>query len=60
MKADSTKSVFINCQFDGKYLPVFQAIVFTVFDCGYNTRCALEISDSSEVRIDKIVKIYEA
>lgn len=57
MKADYTRNVFINCPFDGPYLSIFRAIIFGVFDCGYNARCALEISDSSEVRIDKIVKI---
>jgi hypothetical protein len=57
MKSEYTRSVFINCPFDGKYLPIFHSIVFSVFDCGCNARCALEISDSSEVRIEKIVKI---
>ncbi len=57
MKVDYTRGVFINCPFDGKYLPIFHAVIFTVFDCGYNARCALEILDGSEVRIDKIVKI---
>lgn len=52
-----TTSVFINCPFDGEYIPIFNAIVFTVFDCGYIARCAQEIDDSSEVRIDKVTKI---
>jgi hypothetical protein len=49
--------VFINCPFDRAYLPIFRVIVFAVFDCGYDARCALEVSDSSEVRIDKILRI---
>ena len=57
MKTDYTRCVFINCPFDGAYLPIFRVIVFAVFDCGYNARCALEVSDSSEVRIDKILRI---
>jgi len=57
MKSEYTRSVFINCPFDGECLPIFQAAVFTVIDCGHIVRCANEISDSSEVRIDKIVKI---
>jgi len=57
MKSDYTRRVFINCPFDGNYSPIFHAIIFTVFDCGYIARCSLEISDSSEIRIDKIVKI---
>jgi hypothetical protein len=57
MKSDYTNSVFINCPFDGEYLPLFHAIIFTVFDCGYIARSAREVDDSSEVRIDKIAKI---
>ena len=52
-----TENVFINCPFDGAYLPIFHAIIFTVTDCGYSPRCSMEIEDSSEVRIDKIAKI---
>lgn len=51
------KSVFINCPFDDGYRPMFHAIVFTVFDCGFVARCAQEIDDSSQVRIDKIKSI---
>lgn len=57
MKTDYTRCVFINCPFDRAYSPIFRVIVFTVFDCGYDARCALEVSDSSEVRIDKILRI---
>lgn len=57
MKADYTISVFINCPFDEDYLPIFRAIVFAVTDCGFIARCADEVRDSSEVRIDKIAKI---
>lgn len=49
--------VFINCPFDAQYRPIFEAIVFAVFDCGFWPRCALEIDDASEVRIDKVFKI---
>jgi hypothetical protein len=57
MRRDYAVNVFINCPFDIEYLPIFRAIIFTVFDCGYIARCAREIDDSSEVRIDKIIKI---
>lgn len=57
MKRNYTINIFINCPFDVEYLPIFRAIIFTVFDCGYIARCAREIDDSSEVRIDKIIKI---
>jgi hypothetical protein len=50
-------SVFINCPFDAQYRPLFEAIVFGVLDCGFRPRCALEIDDASQVRIDKVFKI---
>jgi hypothetical protein len=51
------RRVFINCPFDAQYKPLFEAVVFAVRDCGLRPRCALEIDDASEVRIDKIFKI---
>lgn len=51
------RCVFINCPFDELYRPVFQAIVFAVFDCGFVPRCALEASDGGEVRLEKIVAL---
>jgi hypothetical protein len=50
-------SVFINCPFDPEYQAIFRAIVFTVHDCGFLARCALEVDDSGEVRIAKINRI---
>jgi hypothetical protein len=50
-------SIFINCPFDDGYKPLFQAVVFTVIDCGLHARCALEIDDGSEVRFEKIIRI---
>lgn len=52
-----TKNVFVNCPFDDEYKPVFKAIVFTVLSCGLGVRCALEVDDGSEVRIEKIIRI---
>ncbi len=54
---DYALSVFINCPFDDRYKPLFDAAVFAVFDCGYVPRCALEVYDSGRVRIDKIFGI---
>jgi hypothetical protein len=51
---DYEKSVFINCPFDGAYKPIFEAIVFAVFDCGFQPRCALEADDAGQVRMEKI------
>ncbi len=52
-------SVFVNCPFDPKYKGLFDTIVFTVFDCGFKPRCAKEVADSGEVRIDKIQRIIK-
>jgi hypothetical protein len=34
--------VFINCPFDLDFKPIFDAIIFTVFDCGFIARCTME------------------
>jgi hypothetical protein len=34
-------NVFVNVPFDAAYEPLFEALVFTVFACGYRVRCAL-------------------
>lgn len=52
-----SRSVFINCPFDRKYEKLFQSIIFVIHDAGLFARCARELSDSSENRIDKIIKI---
>jgi hypothetical protein len=50
-------SVFINCPFDPEYRPLFEAVTFCVYDCGFFPRCALEVDDGSQVRIEKITSI---
>jgi len=52
-------NVFVNCPFDDKYKPLFQAIVFTIHNAGYIARCALEIDDASKPRLNKIMNIIE-
>ncbi len=56
---DYYRNVFINCPFDPEFRPLFLAIVFTVADCGFVPRCALEADDSGDVRIQKIMNIIE-
>ncbi len=51
------RNVFLNCPFDAEYRPILEALVFAVHDCGYIARSALEFSDSSQVRIDKIYRL---
>ena len=50
-------SVFVNCPFDAAYRSLFEALVFAVHDCGYIARCALEIDDASQIRIEKVERI---
>lgn len=51
------RDVFINCPFDRKYRPLLRALLFAVHDCGFRARSALEIEDSGEVRVHKILRI---
>lgn len=50
-------SVFLNVPFDRTYRPLLEAAVFTVHDCGFVARCALEDDDSSRIRVDKIYEL---
>jgi len=56
-RSNYATDVFINCPFDSKYKVLFDAIVFSVFYCGFRARCTLEIGDSAQVRIEKIFTI---
>ena len=49
--------VFINCPFDWGYQSIFEAIVFAIFDLGFVPRCALEVDDASQIRLEKICGI---
>ncbi len=51
------KSVFINCPFDDDYKPLFDAIVFAIFDCGFVARCSLQSVDGAIHRLQKIFKL---
>jgi hypothetical protein len=53
-------SIFFNCPFDASYRPIFEALVFAAFDCGYVARCALEIDDGGEVRVEKIIRMIRS
>ncbi|HEV7238904.1 MAG TPA: hypothetical protein VGQ36_06650 [Thermoanaerobaculia bacterium] len=51
------RDVFVNCPLDAEYRPLFEAIVFAIHDCRFAARSALEVTDTSEVRIEKIGNI---
>ena len=57
MPAPPSASVFINCPFDARYQPIFEAIVFCVSACGFVARCAKELPDGGDVRIDNICQL---
>jgi len=50
-------SVFVNCPFDEAYKPLLDALLFSIHDCGFLARSALEVSGSGETRLDKIARI---
>ena len=55
MPAAPSASVFINCPFDPRYEPLFEAVVFCVVACGFTPRCTKELPD--DVRIDNICQL---
>ena len=54
-----TSSVFINCPFDDAFAPGFQALVFAVIRCGFQVRCAKEMADGAQTRVDKLYHLIE-
>ena len=59
MPAASPRDVFINCPFDSEFEPGFRSLVFAVAACGFRPRCAKEMDDASETRIEKLYRIIE-
>lgn len=55
--SDYDKSVFLNCPFDSSYKPIWDAIIFTLTQADLKPRCALEVNDGTENRLDKILRI---
>lgn len=54
--AGHNDSVFINCPFDDTYTPLLQAIVYTVYRCGFIPQSALGADDATDNRLDKIIR----
>ena len=50
-------SVFLNVPFDQAYESFLRALVFTVYDCGFIVRCAREVDNSGQVRVEKIYEL---
>ncbi len=58
--SDRDRSVFINCPFDAAFTSIFNAIIFSATACGFQVRSALEIADSGELRLQKIMRLLES
>lgn len=56
---DFDRNVFINCPFDDPYKPLFDAIVFTVYDMGFRPKCAKDVSNAGQPRFNKIQDLIE-
>ena len=52
-----TINVFVNCPFDPDFKPAFEALIFTISAAGYRARCALEDTDGSDIRLDKLCRL---
>ncbi|HZV70702.1 MAG TPA: hypothetical protein VFG10_14205 [Saprospiraceae bacterium] len=57
--ANYAKNVFINCPFDDDYYDLRKILLFTVTYLGFTPRISLEISDSGEIRLDKIIRLIK-
>lgn len=57
--AEYEDSVFLNVPFDRKYRRLSDALIFAVHDCGFIARSALEVEDSGQARVEKILNIIE-
>lgn len=53
------RNIFINCPFDEQYQELFDALLFAVYFCGCKPRCALEIDNGAQIRLEKIFTIIK-
>jgi hypothetical protein len=49
--------VFVNCPYDAEYLPLLQAMVFTVHACGLVARLGMLEVGSQHLRLDTLVQL---
>ena len=58
---DFNDSVFINCPFDPQYInDLLKPMIYLMVKNGYNPRLSLEVSDSGQIRLDKITDIIKS
>jgi hypothetical protein len=60
LPANYSKNVFINCPFDDEYQPLFNAMVFAVYDMGFRPKSAKDESNAGNTRFNKIQDLIEA
>ncbi len=58
MPTDYDLNVFINCPFDKDYDELFDAVLFSVYRCGFRPRCALEVDNAGDTRIEKLIRLF--
>jgi hypothetical protein len=51
------RNVFINCPFDDAYVPIFDAIVFTVHHAGFRPLSARARMNSGVVRLGRLIEL---
>ena len=59
-RSDYDLSVFINCPFDEGYKRLFEAIIFTVQIAGFKPRCAREVNNAGEARLEKLLNLISS
>lgn len=57
--ANYSQNVFINCPFDDDYYELRKILIFSITYLGFTARISLEISDSWEIRLDKITRLIK-
>ena len=54
------KNVFINCPFDKTYIDdILKPILYVIVKNGFYPRLSLEVSDSGQIRLQKITEIIK-
>lgn len=57
---DFDKNIFINCPFDNDYInDILKPMLYIIIQNGYHPRLTLEVSDSSQFRLIKIIQIIK-
>ena len=54
---NSADDVFVNCPFDDAYEPIFRALIFAIYACGFRPRTARELDDAGQARIEKLYNL---